>query len=103
MGEYTDLLVFLYQLKLKRMAVDQLRWACTTCGMFEVRSYYWLLTSHNTRNFPWKSIGKVVFLTRLLFLLGWWLKVRFLLLTICAVVGFGCWIGAICAKGLVNQ
>jgi hypothetical protein len=56
MGEYTNIMIFLYQLKLKRRAADQLRWACTTSGMFEVRSYYRLLTSHNTTNFPWKSI-----------------------------------------------
>ena len=103
MGEYNDLMVFLYQLKLERTAVDQVRWACTTSGLFEVRSYYRLLNSHSNTDSLGKAFGKVVFLTRLLFLLGWWLRARFLLLIICAVVGFGCWIGAICVKGLVNQ
>ena len=56
MGEYNDLMVFLYQLKLERSAVDQLRWTCTTSGLFEVRSYYWLLNSHSNTDFPWKSI-----------------------------------------------
>jgi hypothetical protein len=56
LGEYTDLMAFLYQLKMKRTAVDQLRWACTTSGLFEVRSFYRLLTSNTTTNFPWRSI-----------------------------------------------
>ena len=56
LGEYTDLMAFLYQLKIKRTVVDQMRWACTTSGLFEVRSFYRLLTSHNTTNFPWRSI-----------------------------------------------
>ena len=56
LGEYTDLMVFLYRLKVKRTVADQLRWACTTSGMFEVRSYYRMLTAHNTTTFPWKSI-----------------------------------------------
>jgi hypothetical protein len=54
--EYTDLMAFLYHLKIKRTVVDQLRWPCTTSGLFEVRSYYRLLTSHNTTHFPWRSI-----------------------------------------------
>jgi hypothetical protein len=52
LGEYADLMVFLYRLKVKRMVVDQLRWAYTTSGMFEVRLYYRLLTSNNITNFP---------------------------------------------------
>ena len=56
LGEYTALMAFLYQLKIKRKVVDQLRWLSTTSGLFEVRSYYRLLTSHNTTNFPWRSI-----------------------------------------------
>jgi hypothetical protein len=56
MGEYNDLMVFLYQLKLERSAVDQLRWTCTTSGLFEVQSYYRLLNSHSNTDFPWKSI-----------------------------------------------
>jgi hypothetical protein len=56
LGEYTALMAFLYQLKIKRKVVDQLQWPSTTSGLFEVRSYYRLLTSHNTTNFPWRSI-----------------------------------------------
>ena len=103
LGEYTALMAFLYHLKIKRTVVDQLRWPSTSSGLFEVRSYYRLLNSHSNTDSLGKAFGKVVFLTRLLFLLGWWLRARFLLLIICAVVGFGCWIGAICVKGLVNQ
>uniref|UniRef100_A0A2N9H476 Reverse transcriptase domain-containing protein n=1 Tax=Fagus sylvatica TaxID=28930 RepID=A0A2N9H476_FAGSY len=56
LGEYTDLMAFLYQLKIQRMVVDQMRWSCSTSGLFEVRSFYRLLTSHNATNFPWRSI-----------------------------------------------
>jgi hypothetical protein len=56
MGEYNDLMVFLYQRKLERSAVDQLRWTCTASGLFEVRSYYQLLNSYSNTDFPWKSI-----------------------------------------------
>ncbi len=55
LGEYADLMAFLYQLKIKRTVVDQMRWACTTSGLFEVRLFYRLLTSHNTTSFPWRS------------------------------------------------
>jgi hypothetical protein len=104
LGEYTDLMAFLYQLKIKRTVVDQMRWSCTTSGLFEVRSFYRLLTFHTMLQISLgEAFGSVVFLTRLLFLFGWWLKVRFLLLIICAVEGFGFWIGALCARGLVNQ
>jgi hypothetical protein len=56
LGEYTALMAFLYKLKINRTIVDQLRWPSTTSGLFEVRSYYRLLTFHNTTNFPWRSI-----------------------------------------------
>jgi hypothetical protein len=56
LGEYTDLIAFLYKQKVRRMEVDQLRWVCTTSGLFEVRSYYRMLISHQRTNFPWKSI-----------------------------------------------
>ena len=50
LGEYTNLMVFFYKQKVKRMEKDQLRWVCTTSGLFEVRSYYRLLNSN--RAFP---------------------------------------------------
>uniref|UniRef100_A0A2N9IDN0 Reverse transcriptase domain-containing protein n=1 Tax=Fagus sylvatica TaxID=28930 RepID=A0A2N9IDN0_FAGSY len=57
LGEYTDLMGFLYRRKVKRSEVDQMWWDCTTSGLFEVRSYYRMLTSNNNiTNFPWKSI-----------------------------------------------
>uniref|UniRef100_A0A2N9FS98 Reverse transcriptase zinc-binding domain-containing protein n=1 Tax=Fagus sylvatica TaxID=28930 RepID=A0A2N9FS98_FAGSY len=56
LGEYTDLMAFLYQQKVKRTEADQLRWVCTTSGLFEIRSYYRLLSSQHVSNFPWKSI-----------------------------------------------
>ena len=57
LGEYTDLMGFLYRRKVKRSEVDQMQWDCTTSGLFEVRSYYQMLTSNNNiTNFPWKSI-----------------------------------------------
>jgi hypothetical protein len=52
LGEYTNLMAFLYQLKIKRTVVDQMRWSCSTSGLFEVRSFYRLLTFHNATNFP---------------------------------------------------
>ena len=56
LGEYTDLMAFLYQQKVKRIEADQLRWVCTPSGLFEVRSYYRMLSSQHSTNFPWKSI-----------------------------------------------
>uniref|UniRef100_A0A2N9GXN7 Reverse transcriptase domain-containing protein n=1 Tax=Fagus sylvatica TaxID=28930 RepID=A0A2N9GXN7_FAGSY len=44
--------------KVNRMGVDQLWWHCSSSGMFEVRSYYRMLTSNNITYFPWKSIWK---------------------------------------------
>ena len=41
---------------MKRTKADQLRWVCTTSGLFEVRLYYRMLNSHHGTNFPWKSI-----------------------------------------------
>ena len=81
----TSFLDLIYSIKIKGNGEDRMCWMPTRSSMFEVKSFY-----------------RAVFLIRLLFSLGWWLRVRFLLLTICAVVGFGCWIGALCAKRLVN-
>jgi hypothetical protein len=56
LGDYTDLMAFLYKQKVKRTEEDQLRWDCTTSGLFEVQSYYRMLNSNSITNFPWKSI-----------------------------------------------
>jgi hypothetical protein len=48
----------LYSYKLRGVGEDKLWWVPSSKGAFELRSYYWVLSSHGPISFPWKGIWR---------------------------------------------
>jgi hypothetical protein len=46
----------LYSLILRWSGKDKLCWVLSKRGLFDVRSYYNVLVSHDNTHFPWRSI-----------------------------------------------
>jgi hypothetical protein len=57
--DFTSFIDLLYNEKVKREEGDNMKWNHTKSGMFEVRSYYQLLSASGTTEFPWKNIWRV--------------------------------------------
>ena len=49
---------FLYNQKVKKEEMDTMRWKHTKSGLFEVRSFYGLLSGRGNAQFPWKNVWK---------------------------------------------
>ena len=49
---------FLYNQKVKKEEMDSMRWKHTKSGLFEVRSFYGLLSGRSNTQFPWKNVWK---------------------------------------------
>ena len=58
-ADFTAFMEILYNIKIKWNEANHLRWNHTGRGIFEVRSFYHLICSGGTQNFPWKSVWQV--------------------------------------------
>ena len=75
----------LYSHKFSGVGEDKLWWLPSNKGVFEVRTFYRVLSSHGCLTFPWKGIWRTKAPPRVAFLLGQQLEARFPPLTIFAV------------------
>jgi hypothetical protein len=70
----------LYSYKLRGEGGDKLWWVPSRKGVFEVRSFYRVLSSHGARSFPWKGIWRTKAPPRVAFFA--WTAARSKILTI---------------------
>jgi hypothetical protein len=56
--EFMVFMEFLYNQKVKKEEMDSMRWNHTKSGLFEVRSFYGLLSGRSNTQFPWKNVWK---------------------------------------------
>jgi hypothetical protein len=57
----------LYSWKLSQVNVDQIYWSPSKKGVFEVKSFYKVLSNPTTKMFPWKSIWRTKVPSRVAF------------------------------------
>jgi hypothetical protein len=55
---FLGFMAFLYNQKVKKEEMDSMKWNHTKSGLFEVRSFYGLLSGRSNIQFPWKSVWK---------------------------------------------
>jgi hypothetical protein len=60
----------LYSCKISQGNVDRIRWSSSKKGLFEVKSFYKILSNSNAEVFPWKSIWRCKVPKRVAFF-GW--------------------------------
>jgi exonuclease III len=60
----------LYSCKISQGNVDRIRWSSSKKGLFEVKSFYKILSNSNAEVFPWKSIWRCKVQKRVAFF-GW--------------------------------
>ena len=56
--DFLRFIEFLYKQKVKNGEMDSMKWNHTKSGMFEVRSFYGLLSGRGNAQFPWKNVWK---------------------------------------------
>jgi len=77
---FTSFFNFLYSFRLRRGGGEaKLCWVPFKKGLFDVRSFYKVLSSHDSTHFPWKSISRNKVLLRVAFFA--WLTVSGKILT----------------------
>ena len=67
----------IYGVSLRRVGKDKICWMPAKKMIFEVGSYYRVLTESSDQSFPWKSIWKPKDLSRVAFLFGLQVWARF--------------------------
>jgi hypothetical protein len=56
--DFMGFMEFLYNQKVKKEVMDTMRWKHTKNGLFEVRSFYGLLSGRSNTQIPWKNVWK---------------------------------------------